>query len=55
MNIDLSQFDNLELDNIGQWPKAAKIVLAVFLSVLTLALGFFLVVSDKIKNLENTA
>ncbi|GLX82030.1 type IV pilus inner membrane component PilO [Thalassotalea eurytherma] len=55
MNIDLSQFDNLELDNIGQWPKAAKIMLAVFLSVLTLALGFFLVVSDKIKNLENTA
>lgn len=53
MNIDLSQFDNLELDNIGQWPKAAKIVLAVFLSVLTLALGFFLVVSDKIKQLES--
>jgi len=53
VNIDLSQFDNLELDNIGQWPKAAKIVLAVFLGVLTIALGFFLVISDKIKNLES--
>ena len=24
MQFDMSQFDNLELDNIGQWPKAAR-------------------------------
>tara|TARA_R110000737_G_scaffold319289_2_gene330454 strand:+ start:520 stop:1125 length:606 start_codon:yes stop_codon:yes gene_type:complete len=56
MNFDLSefteQFDGLELDNIGQWPKAAKIVLAIFLLILVLGLGYVLMISDQIKTLE---
>ena len=56
MNFDLSefmeQFDGLELDNIGQWPKAAKIVLSIFLVILVLGLGYVLMVSDQIKQLE---
>ncbi|MGB2739783.1 MAG: type 4a pilus biogenesis protein PilO [Cognaticolwellia sp.] len=56
MNFDLSefmdQFNGLELDNIAQWPKAAKIVLSIFLVVLVLGLGYALMISDQIKQLE---
>jgi type IV pilus assembly protein PilO len=56
MNFDLSefteQFNGLELDNIGQWPKAAKILLSIFLVVLVLGLGYVLMISDQIKQLE---
>jgi type IV pilus assembly protein PilO len=52
VNIDMSQFDNLELDNIGQWPKAAKTVLAIFIAVVVLGLGYFLMISDNIALLE---
>jgi type IV pilus assembly protein PilO len=56
MNFDSSefieQFEGLELDNIGQWPKAAKIVLSIFLVVLVLSLGYVLMISDQIKQLE---
>ena len=55
MNIDLSQFDNLELDNIGQWPKAAKIVLAIFLAIVVIGLGYVLMISDKIDGLARVA
>jgi len=56
MKFDSSQFmeqlEGLELDNIGQWPKAAKIVLSIFLVVLVLSLGYVLMISDQIKQLE---
>lgn len=56
MNFDLSefmeQFSGLELDNVGHWPKAAKILLSIFLVVLLLGLGFALVISDQLKQLE---
>jgi type IV pilus assembly protein PilO len=56
MNFNLSefteQFNGLELDNIGQWPKAAKIVLSIFLVILVLGLGYVLMISDQIKQLE---
>jgi len=55
VNIDLSQFDNLELDNIGQWPKAAKIVLAIFLAIVVIGLGYVLMISDKIDGLARVA
>ncbi|SEL38717.1 type IV pilus assembly protein PilO [Colwellia chukchiensis] len=59
MNVNLSefteQFNGLELDNIGQWPKAAKVVLAIFLMVLVLGLGYALTISDQIKQLERVA
>lgn len=52
MNIDLSQFDNLELENIGQWPYLAKVVLAIFLGIVVIVLGYMLLISDKITHLE---
>lgn len=52
MNIDLSQFDNLELENIGEWPKIAKITLCIFLAVAMLILGYTFFITDRIKLLE---
>ncbi|WP_206486259.1 type 4a pilus biogenesis protein PilO [Thalassotalea sp. G2M2-11] len=52
MNIDLSQFDNLELNNIGNWPPLAKGVFAAFLAIVVLGLGYVAIVSDKIKRLD---
>lgn len=52
MNIDFSQFDNLELDNIGNWPPLAKGVFATFLAIVVIALGYFTIVADKIKRLD---
>jgi type IV pilus assembly protein PilO len=52
VNIDFSQFDNLELDNIAQWPPLAKGVFSVFVAIVVLGLGYFLLVSDKIDTLD---
>ena len=52
MKFDASQFENLELENIGQWPAAAKLVLTIFLSIVVLGLGYVGLVSDKMKQLE---
>jgi len=52
MNIDFSQFDNLELDNLAQWPPLAKAVFSVFIAVVVLALGYFLLISDKFVKLD---
>jgi type IV pilus assembly protein PilO len=46
------QFDNLELDNIGEWPPAAKIVLTIFTAVVVSALSYVGLVSDRITTLE---
>ncbi|MFT5814541.1 MAG: type IV pilus assembly protein PilO [Psychroserpens sp.] len=48
----MEQFDGLELDNIGEWPKAAKIVLSIFLVTMVLGLGYVLIISDQIEQLE---
>ncbi len=55
LKFDASQFENLELDNIGQWPSAAKLVLTIFLSVVVIGLGYVGLVSDKIKQLEQVS
>ena len=52
MKFDASQFENLELDNIGQWPAAAKLVLTIFLSLVVLGLGYVGLVSDKMEQLD---
>ncbi|MGJ8692099.1 MAG: type 4a pilus biogenesis protein PilO [Thalassotalea sp.] len=54
MDLDLSQFDNLELENIGQWPKAAKALLCVFVAVVVLAVGYMMFVSDRITELDTS-
>ncbi|NQZ23428.1 MAG: type 4a pilus biogenesis protein PilO [Colwellia sp.] len=52
MKIDLAQFleqfEGLDSENIGQWPKTVKIVLATFLGIIVIALGYFLLISDNI-------
>jgi type IV pilus assembly protein PilO len=59
MNIDLAQFfeqfEGLEADNLGQWPKAAKITLAIFIAIVVFVLGYFLLISDKITSLDEYA
>jgi type IV pilus assembly protein PilO len=52
MNFDASQFDNLELDNIGQWPSAAKLLLAIFLAVTVSFLGYMGLISGQITQLD---
>lgn len=52
MKFDASQFDNLELDNIGQWPAAAKLLLAIFLAVTVTFLGYMGLISDQMKELD---
>lgn len=51
-NLDMSQFDNLELENLGQWPPLAKGALTIFLAVIVLALSYNMVVSEKITLLD---
>ena len=55
MKFDASQFEDLELDNIGQWPAAAKLVLTIFLSVVVIGLGYVGLVSDKIDQLDRVS
>jgi type IV pilus assembly protein PilO len=52
MKFDASQFENLELDNIGQWPAAAKLVLTIFLAIVVMGLGYVGLVSGKIEQLD---
>ena len=54
MNFDASQFDNLELDNIGQWPAAAKLMLAVFLAATVAFLGYMGLISDQMNTLDRS-
>jgi type IV pilus assembly protein PilO len=53
MKFDSSQFENLELENIGQWPAAAKLLLATFLGVAVLGLGYILMISGQLNQLDN--
>lgn len=52
MKFDKSQFENLELENIGQWPDAAKLVLTVFLAIMVIFLGYIGLISNKIDQLD---
>ena len=52
MKFDASQCVNLELDNIGQWPAAAKLVLTIFLAIMVIGLGYVGLVSEKIDQLD---
>jgi type IV pilus assembly protein PilO len=55
MKFDASQFDDLELDNIGQWPAAAKLLLAIFLAVTVAFLGYMGLISDQMKQLDRVS
>lgn len=53
MQLDFSQFDDLELDTIGEWPTLPKVVLAIFMGIMVLVLGYVGLISDKIDALKN--
>ncbi|MEI6893623.1 MAG: type 4a pilus biogenesis protein PilO [Colwellia sp.] len=52
MKFDATQFDNLELDNIGQWPTVAKLALAMFIVILITFLGYMTLISSQMEALE---
>jgi type IV pilus assembly protein PilO len=53
MKFDASQFDGLELDTIGQWPAAAKLLLAIFLAIAIAFLGYIALIKDQMTQLDN--
>lgn len=52
MKIDLSQFEGLELENMADWPKPAKILLMIFIAAVVTVLGYQMLISDRIKTLD---
>jgi type IV pilus assembly protein PilO len=52
VKFDKSQFEDLDIENIGQWPDAPKLVLIIFLAGMVIFLGYIGLVSDKIDQLE---
>ena len=52
MKFDKSQFENLELENLGQWPPAAKLLLIIFLATMIVFLGYMGLISNKIELLD---
>ncbi|WP_440903136.1 type 4a pilus biogenesis protein PilO [Catenovulum sp. SX2] len=54
-NIDLNDLNELELDfnNMGEWPKIAKIIVAILLAILVAVLSYYLMISEKIETYQN--
>ncbi|MGB1198649.1 MAG: type 4a pilus biogenesis protein PilO [Thalassotalea sp.] len=52
MNIDFSQFEGLELDNLAEWPPLAKGVFIAFIAVVVMGLGFVLLIQDQLDALD---
>jgi len=52
MKFDKTQFENLDIENIGQWPTAPKILLVIFLASMVVFLSYVGLVSEKITLLE---
>ena len=53
LNFNLSEIDinDLDLENMGSWPAAAKLIFAVILAALVSILSYFLLVDSKIDEL----
>ncbi|MCT8988599.1 type IV pilus inner membrane component PilO [Shewanella phaeophyticola] len=52
MNLDLDQFNDIDFENIGGWPKLVKIVFAAFLSLCVIGASYYLFISDTIDVME---
>ena len=54
LNFNLSEIDlnDLELDNMGSWPAAAKVIFALMLAAAVSVLTYFMLVDSKIDQLE---
>ncbi|KFZ36212.1 pilus assembly protein PilP [Shewanella mangrovi] len=46
MKLDLSQFNDLDMENIGDWPAQVKTVFAVILAILVFVGGYYFFVDD---------
>ncbi|WP_076419432.1 type 4a pilus biogenesis protein PilO [Colwellia sp. UCD-KL20] len=53
MELDFSQFNDLEVDNIGEWPVLPKIVLTIFIGIMVIVLGYVGLISDKMDTLKS--
>ncbi|MBU2114051.1 MAG: type 4a pilus biogenesis protein PilO [Gammaproteobacteria bacterium] len=55
LNFNLSEIDvnDLDLENMGSWPAAAKVIFAVLLAALVSILSYFLLVDSKIDELAS--
>ena len=55
LNFNLSEIDinDLDLENMGSWPAAAKLIFAVILAALVSILSYFLLVDSKIDELAS--
>ncbi|WP_418357627.1 MULTISPECIES: type 4a pilus biogenesis protein PilO [Shewanella] len=52
MNLDLDQFNDIDFENIGGWPKLVKIVFAAFLSICVIGASYYLFIADAIDIME---
>ncbi len=52
MNFNLEELNNLDMADMGSWPVAGKMIVVAVLSILIATLTFFLLVDDKITQLE---
>ncbi|MCS6210621.1 type IV pilus inner membrane component PilO [Shewanella baltica] len=48
MKLDLSQFNDIDFENIGGWPNQVKTFFAILLALCVFAAGYFLVISDSV-------
>lgn len=53
MKLDLSQFNDIDFENIGSWPKQVKVFFAILLALCVFAAGYFVVLSDAIDVINN--
>lgn len=52
MKLDLSEFNDLDFENIGGWPTQVKVVFATLLAILIFIASYFLFISDAIDTLN---
>jgi len=52
MNFNLEELNNLDLSDMGSWPAAAKALVVAILVLMIGVLSYFLLVDDKITQLE---
>ncbi|MCH1920514.1 type 4a pilus biogenesis protein PilO [Shewanella sp. A3A] len=52
MKFDLSQFNDLDMENIGGWPTQVKTVFAIILAILVFAGGYYFFISDALASYD---
>ncbi|MBT1445318.1 type 4a pilus biogenesis protein PilO [Shewanella sp. JM162201] len=52
MKLDLSEFNDIDFENIGGWPTQVKFVFALLLTICVGVAGYFLFISDAIDGLK---